>query len=158
MSATEHFDWNAEHLATLTAMWHAGDTVYAIGAVLGCSKNAVVGKAHRLKLPGRPSPIVRGVARKPPPPRKGRVATLPPLATQSAPVAAPRPAIAAPPLPRPVPVASRTRLPCCWPIGTPRTPDFRFCDAPVADGGSYCVAHRAVAYTKAPPLVLRAVA
>jgi len=28
-----------------------------IGRHLGVSKNAVVGKAHRLDLPGRPSPI-----------------------------------------------------------------------------------------------------
>ncbi len=37
---------------------------------------------------------------------------------------------------------------CCWPIGDPRAPDFRFCCQPVTepDTQSYCNHHHAVAY------------
>ncbi len=35
---------------------------------------------------------------------------------------------------------------CCWPIGEPRTPGFRFCDAPSVAGRSYCEQHMRKAY------------
>jgi hypothetical protein len=32
---------------------------------------------------------------------------------------------------------------CCYPIGEPRTPGFRYCDAPVAQPGAvYCTEHK----------------
>jgi hypothetical protein len=37
---------------------------------------------------------------------------------------------------------------CRWPIGDPRTPDFRFCMEPHAPGSSYCPEHYAVAFGK----------
>ena len=30
---------------------------------------------------------------------------------------------------------------CCYPIGEPRTPGFRYCTAPVAPGTVYCLEH-----------------
>lgn len=36
--------------------------------------------------------------------------------------------------------------PCCFPIGTPGTKDFRFCDAPSVTGKPYCSQHVVVAY------------
>ena len=30
---------------------------------------------------------------------------------------------------------------CCWPIGTPKTPEFRYCDAPTVKGKPYCLDH-----------------
>jgi GcrA cell cycle regulator len=30
---------------------------------------------------------------------------------------------------------------CCYPIGEPRTPGFRYCTAPVAPGAVYCLEH-----------------
>ncbi|WP_278247650.1 GcrA family cell cycle regulator, partial [Teichococcus deserti] len=38
---------------------------------------------------------------------------------------------------------------CCWPIGEPGTPDFRFCTAEAIPGKPYCPEHAAVAYVKA---------
>lgn len=39
---------------------------------------------------------------------------------------------------------------CCWPIGTPRTPEFRFCAAPAVPGRPYCAEHLPLAYVLPP--------
>ncbi len=49
--------WNDERIAQLRVLWEQGLSASSIGRVLGVTKNAVVGKAHRLKLSSRPSPI-----------------------------------------------------------------------------------------------------
>src|SRR5690606_13352514 len=51
--------WNDEKIQRLKKLWSEGLTTGEIGKRLGVSKNAVVGKAHRLGLKGRPSPIKR---------------------------------------------------------------------------------------------------
>ncbi|MBT7292761.1 MAG: GcrA cell cycle regulator, partial [Rhodospirillaceae bacterium] len=51
--------WTPERIAEITRLWGEGLTTAEIGKVVGVSKNAVVGKAHRLGLPARPSPIRR---------------------------------------------------------------------------------------------------
>ncbi len=50
--------WPPERVTRLTDLWTKGASAGLIGKKLGVSKNAVVGKAHRLQLPGRPSPIL----------------------------------------------------------------------------------------------------
>jgi GcrA cell cycle regulator len=37
---------------------------------------------------------------------------------------------------------------CCWPVGSPGTRAFRFCDDPTLPGASYCDAHDRVAYIR----------
>ena len=54
-----HMDWTAEAIDQLRAFWAEGHSTAEIGRRMGISKNAVVGKAHRLNLPARPSPIRR---------------------------------------------------------------------------------------------------
>ncbi len=50
--------WTDERIATLTKMWESGSTASQIAEVLGgVSRNAVIGKAHRLELKSRPSPV-----------------------------------------------------------------------------------------------------
>jgi GcrA cell cycle regulator len=44
----------------LRSLWARGDSGSEIGRIMGISKNAVVGRAHRLRLPARPSPIRAG--------------------------------------------------------------------------------------------------
>lgn len=47
----------------------------------------------------------------------------------------------------PAPPTVRTgNEPCSYPIGTPRTPGFRYCDAPTVFGKPYCPEHCTVAY------------
>lgn len=50
--------WTEERIATLTKMWEGGSTASQIAEELGgVSRNAVIGKAHRLELKARPSPV-----------------------------------------------------------------------------------------------------
>lgn len=50
---------------------------------------------------------------------------------------------------------------CHWPLGDPKTQEFRYCGAGTSDAGSrqreryYCDAHHAIAYTPAPPRRVR---
>ncbi|MEJ8631535.1 GcrA family cell cycle regulator [Sphingomonas sp. I4] len=74
--------WTDERIDTLRTMWEAGQTASQIAEALGgVSRNAVIGKAHRLGLQARPSPVkasepapaAEPVAAAPPPlPRRNR--------------------------------------------------------------------------------------
>src|SRR3954451_11674173 len=63
--------WTEERIERLKKMWHDGATASEIADELGgVSRNAVIGKAHRLGLEQRPSPVKPGEekeAKKPPP-------------------------------------------------------------------------------------------
>jgi len=52
--------WPLEKIDLLRSLWGRGDSGSEIGRIMGISKNAVVGRAHRLRLPARPSPIRAG--------------------------------------------------------------------------------------------------
>ncbi|MSP66835.1 MAG: global cell cycle regulator GcrA-like protein [Alphaproteobacteria bacterium] len=52
-------NWTRDGIRLLERLWKEGLTTAEIGRRLGMSKNAIVGKAHRLVLPPRPSPIRR---------------------------------------------------------------------------------------------------
>ena len=178
-------EWTEETIARLRALWAEGHSTAEIGRRMGVSKNAVVGKAHRLNLPARPSPIRRlgtDASARPPTPRRVTGPTLPPLpAAPREPLTrepgtreamprdmlAHRPAAARPaeaPSPRPAPIEpvrataplravsaqrSSTRISaCCWPIGEPGKPSFRFCNAEALNNKPYCSEHAQVAYVK----------
>jgi GcrA cell cycle regulator len=51
--------WTDEKHDQVAALWAEGYSAAEIGRRMGVSKNAIVGKVHRLDLPGRPSPIER---------------------------------------------------------------------------------------------------
>lgn len=184
-------DWTAEAIEALRALWAEGHSTAEIGRRMGISKNAVVGKAHRLNLPARPSPIRReneprataAPAAAPVAPAMAEPVAELPVPPLSAPAAAPpapepepvRPALTTlPPATQPIapaaalaaprpPAATRRPAPpavvrpfqrmggrsCCWPIGEPGTPDFRFCTGEAIPGKPYCPEHAAVAYVKA---------
>lgn len=111
--------WTPELITTLQRLWDEGASTAEIGRQLGISKNAVVGKAHRLELSARPSPI-----------KRAEPAAVPP------PVA---PAAVKPPRPK--------GPSCQWPIGDPRDADFHFCAAPPVAGRPYCRSHCEMAYS-----------
>ena len=137
--------WTDERIQELGRLWEEGHSASYIGKLLGVSKNAVVGKAHRLKLPARPSPIKQGGAaprrKQPvPPPRPMVKTTVRPLVEVAPP---PRPA----PRPVPRPVRRHNGGPSClWPIGDPSQPDFHFCGDSAVPGKPYCEEHCARAY------------
>lgn len=140
-------DWTDDTVARLRALWAEGHSTAEIGRRMAITKNAVVGKAHRLDLPGRPSPIRRG-AKPQPRPQTQRIKgpTLPPLATSAPSPAAAVPERAAAPVDRFQPAPRVGKQPCCWPIGEPGKPGFRFCADPALHNKPYCAAHAAVSY------------
>jgi GcrA cell cycle regulator len=116
-------EWTEERVSKLKALWGEGRTASQIATMLGdVTRNAVIGKAHRLGLKGRPSPI-----------RKEKTVVQKPVRRQAAPV------------PRATRVSDRQ---CHWPIGHPREPGFHFCGAPAVDDKPYCEEHCAVAYRR----------
>ena len=146
-------DWTDETIARLRALWDEGHSTAEIGRRLGVTKNAVVGKAHRLSLPPRPSPIRRTAGERTPrrsAPRRVSGPTLPVLAATAPVPRPPEPPRAAPVLlavpaaPRPVGRLSA----CCWPIGEPGTSSFRFCSETAMGGKPYCAEHASIAYVK----------
>jgi GcrA cell cycle regulator len=159
-------EWNEETIGRLRALWAEGHSTAEIGRRMGVSKNAVVGKAHRLNLAARPSPIRREPGRTPRPmaPRRIVGPTLPPLSAIQAPdivplprpvpsiprreaaaEIAPAPTIVEPPLRMVTPRRSHA---CCWPIGEPGTKTFRFCDDEALPNKPYCAEHAQLAYVK----------
>ncbi len=62
--------WTLERIESLGALWGQGLSTAEIGRRLGVTKNAVVGKAHRLALAPRQSPVkFSGQPRRKPAPR-----------------------------------------------------------------------------------------
>ena len=53
-------EWTEQRIEMLRRLWGQGQTASQIAVALGgVTRNAVIGKAHRLGLTGRPSPIKR---------------------------------------------------------------------------------------------------
>jgi GcrA cell cycle regulator len=149
--------WTAEADDRLQALWAEGLSASAIGDVIGKSKNAVVGRVHRLNLPGRASPIKpRGELR---PGRKAvpqRRARLPGVSVPQGIGALAGGTLEAlgvvpaglPKLVDAAPVRLDPRHCCSWPIGEPRTKEFRYCGAPALAGKSYCPVHHEMAVVR----------
>ena len=89
--------WTDERIETLRKMWEDGQTASQIAEALGqVSRNAVIGKAHRLGLQSRPSPVKPNDAEAKPKP----VAAAEPKPVAATPAPPPAPKIeAAPPAP-----------------------------------------------------------
>jgi GcrA cell cycle regulator len=167
-------EWSDETIEKLRVLWTEGLSTAEIGRRMGISKNAVVGKAHRLLLTSRPSPIRRDVdgsrPQRPAGPKRITGPTLPsmaaissglgspisPMSARAEPAivalvaaeASPEPALRPVPAPRPLSAERRRAVTCCWPIGEPGTRSFRFCDDESVTGKPYCAAHVALAYVR----------
>ena len=96
--------WTEERTATLKRMWESGATATEIAKELGdVSRNAVIGKAHRLGLKSRPSPVKSADKKKAAPKAKAAPKKKAAPAPSPAPAPAPAPAAAKEPAPRPAP-------------------------------------------------------
>lgn len=100
--------WTDERIEKLTKMWEGGATASQIADELGgVSRNAVIGKAHRLGLKARPSPVkANEKPARPAAPKKAKPAeerAPAPAPQAAAPVArtVPTPPVAPPPAPAP---------------------------------------------------------
>lgn len=102
------------------------------------SRNAVIGKAHRLGL-SQPKPAM------PRAPTQAKAARK--LVVQPRQPEVPQAPIAPPP---PEPDVRAEDLPwhrrCQWPIGHPGDAEFHFCGAPATEGKPYCTSHCRMAY------------
>jgi GcrA cell cycle regulator len=137
--------WSDDRVSTLSRLWADGLSATQIARQLGgVTRNAVIGKAHRLGLsrggaasrPSRPARISPPRIR-----RAKRPAPLmrPPVSARTCDVVVPPPS-AAPGLVRDL--TELTSHSCRWPIGDPKADDFSFCGLPAP--GRYCAAHAQV--------------
>lgn len=107
-------EWTDEIIAQLKELWGEGLSTAEIGRRLSITKNAVVGKAHRLGLPPRPSPIRRDGKPKAASPEKAdkpaapAIETTPQPPTSSTREAAPAPLVAQPATAPVPPTTART--------------------------------------------------
>lgn len=138
--------WSPERDAALTQLWADRNLSAAeIGRRLGITKNSVVGRSHRLRLPARQSPVMRKPdtrETKRPNPEVSRPPPLKELVVQFV------PAVTLPLRPTAMPEPKTVRHPCSWPIGNPGTPGFAFCGAAAKPGRPYCEEHCQRAYVR----------
>ncbi|ARW17102.1 GcrA family cell cycle regulator [Komagataeibacter europaeus] len=99
-------EWTEETIARLRDLWQQGLSTAEIGRQLSVTKNAVVGKAHRLGLKPRPSPIRRAAKAAPAPAATTVEATAAPAATEST-QAPPKPEVTAAPVAAAVPAPEK---------------------------------------------------
>ncbi len=154
--------WTDERVELLKKLWAEGLSASQIAAQLGgVTRNAVIGKVHRLSLSGRAKPASSG-----PRPRKPRTSSPHRAPTRSyvsgntALKQNPNPAPRRLPAPVPiedivVPISLNVSLMalsdqmCKWPIGDPSTEDFHFCGHRNFNGLPYCEYHCRLAYQPA---------
>ena len=167
--------WTDERVELLKKLWGEGQSASQIAKELGgITRNAVIGKVHRLGLSNRNSTATKNEASD----KQTKAAAEPPKAKAQAKEPAPQPAPiparrqiipAGQPLP-PQPSANEispealakvsevekkskkisllelTERTCKWPIGDPATTEFWFCGLPTQSGKPYCEAHVGVAF------------
>ncbi len=171
--------WTEERVALLKKLWGEGKTAAEIAVELGgVTRNAVIGKAHRLKLSGRASPIQANAAGHSAAAQSStqntgssatKTRTAPSSRTSSSRA---NPETAKPARTRPaaanaadetlaalkasckgpeggVQMADLKERTCRWPVGDPRDPDFHFCGASAVPGMPYCEYHARLAYQAA---------
>ena len=154
--------WNDERVETLKKLWQEGLSASQIASRIGgVTRNAVIGKVHRLGLSGRAPtsrtattrPRVRIAApRRPAKPRfaaPGQV-SLRPFGMESEPYVSTYEEID-------IPLAERKSLldlvesSCRWPIGDPQNAEFHFCNGSKVAGLPYCEHHSRRAFQPAQP-------
>ncbi len=124
--------WTEDRIAKLKKFWTKGLSASQIAGELGegVTRNAVIGKAHRLGLKSRPSPVKTD-------PKKLRKAPVKP-AVQTA-------------SSHRVSLLQLTERICKWPIGHPGEEDFHFCGTASVSGHPYCAEHCEMAYQAQAP-------
>jgi GcrA cell cycle regulator len=153
--------WNDERVELLKKLWQEGLSASQIAGELGgVTRNAVIGKVHRLGLSGRvksntPSLTPRRPRATPQPSQPAR----PRFVTQGNVALAPAPDVQLAPAPlerrepevepfscQRVTIMELKDCMCRWPLGDPSRQEFRFCGAKSPAGASYCDHHARMAY------------
>ncbi len=153
--------WTDERVELLKKLWNEGRSASQIAAEIGgITRNAVIGKVHRLGLSGRaktPSSTLPRVRKARAPaqmvrPTRPLVRGNTALAARLAPVyeleVEPEPEL----IENVIPIGQRCSLlelsdsKCHWPIGDPGHPDFFFCGGKAVAALPYCAYHCRIAY------------
>ncbi|MGE3301867.1 MAG: GcrA family cell cycle regulator [Hyphomonadaceae bacterium] len=147
--------WTDDRVATLRKLWTDGLSASQIAKQLGgVTRNAVIGKVHRLGLAGRATPsrpakrIVRAA--------RPRVHAGLPSRPRTIPSLAPLAELPPPLEPQALPdgsvasVLTVTDRMCKWPIGDPADMKFAFCGREACDG-PYCAEHARHAFQPQAP-------
>lgn len=165
--------WTDERVELLTKLWAEGLSASQIATQLGgVSRNAVIGKVHRLKLSGRG----RASAAQPRAVKKAPVvatAAAAPTRTVSRPVRTVAASVGATalavqvdaepvahqilrptedvvvPISRKLQLLQLTERTCKWPSGDPLSEEFSFCGHEAGENGPYCGYHSRLAYQPA---------
>jgi GcrA cell cycle regulator len=147
--------WTDERVELLKKLWSDGLSASQIAAELGgITRNAVIGKVHRLGLSGRAKSNAS------PRPRKPRSAThmlrigRPAIRGNTALAHAYDYELEAEPelIENIIPIGQRRTIlelneqTCRWPVGDPGSSDFFFCGGNTLAGLPYCAYHSRVAY------------
>ncbi|MBV1707362.1 MAG: GcrA cell cycle regulator [Hyphomicrobiales bacterium] len=158
--------WTEERIETLRTMWAARHSAKTIAGVLGegVTRNAVIGKIHRLGLSERTKADEEGLVKAKPAPMARKAQHAMPT-IQGNTVLAPIAEVQAQTLPQThvrlvesvvVPMCESISImelretTCRWPLGDPMTADFSYCGAKSPfGGGPYCAAHARIAYQPA---------
>jgi GcrA cell cycle regulator len=158
--------WTDDRVELLAKLWSEGQSASQIAAVLGggVTRNAVIGKVHRLGLSGRGKTTGAAPAqhRQPKPtrapthpmtmadaPQPAAAAASTPAKVVTPPAATWRPTEVAIPTSERVTILELRDSMCRWPIGDPAKADFGFCGQRSVTGLPYCGAHCQIAYQPA---------
>ena len=165
MTDTTSISWTDERVELLARLWSEGLSASQIAAQLGgVTRNAVIGKVHRLGLSGRAKPngaaspverprpkLVRSIGA-PSADETGDAASAPDApASDEAPTGLPSAELMGSDLVS-VPVSERVSIMelrdsmCRWPLGDPSSAEFGYCGARSITGLPYCPNHARVAY------------
>ncbi|MBX9932074.1 MAG: GcrA cell cycle regulator [Methylobacterium sp.] len=159
--------WTDERVELLRRLWEEGLSASQIAAQLtGVTRNAVIGKVHRLGLSGRvkagePAAVPRKKATREIETAVETIiedATLPPdlvPVTAERPVPAPQPSMPAASPTAAIAVSRRVTIMdlresmCRWPLSDPTSTDFHYCGDRSITGLPYCTHHAEIAYQPA---------
>lgn len=121
--------WDSPKLKELEDLWKQGHPISKIGEMLGVSRNSIAGKAHRMGLPKRTSPILSS--------KKEKLSDQKNNENDNKNI----------PLKIKLRGVQWSRTKCCWPEGDPKQNDFKFCGQDIFPGRPYCDKHSLLAYT-----------
>ena len=147
--------WTDERVARLTKLWADGLSASQVAADLGgVTRNAVIGKVHRLGLSGRAKPASKGGGR---PKRAARTNAYAKVSrngaksgksntTRTASNHAASLEDLTAPEPKRIKLVELSELTCKWPLGDPQEADFCFCGHSIKADTPYCEYHCKLAY------------
>ena len=130
--------WTDERVLLLKKLWGEGKTAAEIAKALGgVTRNAVIGKAHRLKLSNRISPIQQNERKEDRAPEIKKQAKVAKAVVMAKPANMSFKSLKM--------IELKERM-CRWPSGDPKDEDFSFCGCTSVPGLPYCEDHAKMAY------------